>query len=242
MEKKSKILEKMKDFCVIGISRLGTSIATHLFSMGNDVLAIDKNQQRINNIGNKVSTAVVTDASNYEVLHSLGVQNFDCAIICINSDLESSLLSAQNCKDLGVKYVIASAQNEQHARILNALGVDLVIFPEEFVGSKLASMLSRPGINELVELTDDFKIFEMKLPDVWIDKQIDEINIRKKYKLSIVFVKRGKEVLSPEPEMKLMQGDSLVVAGENSKINAVANLVNDVSKIEEQLGSVFTGN
>ncbi|MGN0960604.1 MAG: potassium channel family protein [Christensenellales bacterium] len=242
MEKKTKIMEKMKDFVVIGINRLGSSVASHLFAMGNEVLAIDKNQQRISNLGNKVSTAVTTDASSYEVLHSLGVQNFDCAIVCINNDLQGSLLSAQNCKDLGVKYIIATAQSEQHARILNALGVDLIIYPEEFVGSKLASMLSKPGINELVELTDEFKIFEMKLPDVWANKQIQDINIRKKYKLSIVFIKRDKEVLSPEPEMELKEGDTLVVAGEISKINAVANLINDASDIEEQLNSVFSNN
>lgn len=239
MEKKSKIMEKMKDFVVIGINRLGMSVATRLYSMGNEVLAIDKCQQMITNLGGKVSTAVSTDATSYEVLYSLGVQNFDCAIICINEDLQASLLSAQNCKDLGVKYIIATAQNEQHARILTALGVDLIIYPEEFVGSKLASMLSKPGINELVELTEEFKIFEMKLPDAWANKKIEDINLRKKYKLSIVFIKRNREVLSPEPDIELMEGDSLVVAGENSKINAVANLINDASDIEEQLNSVF---
>jgi len=237
MEK--KILEKMKDFVVIGIDRLGESVATRLYSYGNEVLAIDKNQQKISNLGSKVSTAVSTDATSYDVLHSLGVQNFDCAIICINDDIESSILAAQNCKDLGVKYLIATAQSEQHAKILNALEVDLVIFPEEFVGSKLASLLSKPGINELVELTDEFKIFEMNLPESWRDKAIEEINIRKKYKLSIVFIKRGNKVLSPEPDMLLEEGDVLVVAGESSKINAVANLINDSSDIESQLISVF---
>ena len=239
MEKKSKIMEKMKDFVVIGINRLGASVATHLYAMGKEVLVIDKTQSRITGLNNKVSTAVTIDATSYEVLHSLGVQNFDCAIICINDDLQGSLLSAQNCKDLGVKYVIATAQSEQHARILTALGVDLIIYPEEFVGSKLASMLSKPGVHELVELTDDFKIFEMKLPESWAGKKIEDVNIRKKYKLSIVFIKRGKEVLIPEPEMDLIEGDTLVVAGESAKIIVDASLINDSSDIEEQLSSVF---
>lgn len=236
---KNKILDKLNDFVVIGINRLGESVATHLYSLGKEVLAIDKNQNKISNLGGKVSTAVSTDATSFEVLHSLGVQNFDCAIICINDNLESSLMVSQICKDLGVKYVIATAMSDQHSKILNALGVDLVIFPDEFVGNKLASMLSRPGVNELVELTDEFKIFEMKLPDVWENKQIQDINMRKKYKLSIVFVKRDNKVLSPEPEMELLDGDALVVAGENSKINVVASLINDASDIESQLNSVF---
>lgn len=236
---KNKMLEKLNDFVVIGINRLGESVATHLYSLGKEVLAIDKNQQKISGLGGKVSTAVATDATSFEVLHSLGVQNFDCAIICINDNLEGSLMTSQICKDLGVKYVISTAMSDQHSKILSALGVDLVIYPDEFVGNKLASMLSKPGINELVELTEEFKIFEMKLPEVWQDKQIQDINIRKKYKLSIVFVKRGNKVLSPEPEMELLAGDTLVVAGENSKINAVASLINDASDIESQLNSVF---
>jgi len=236
---KNKILEKLNDFVVIGINRLGESVATHLYSLGKEVLAIDKSQQKISGLGGKVSTAVSTDATSFEVLHSLGVQNFDCAIVCINDNLESSLMVAQICKDLGVKYVIATAMSDQHSKILNALGVDLVIFPDEFVGNKLASMLSKPGINELVELTEEFKIFEMKLPESWQDKLIQDINMRKKYKLSIVFIKRDNKVLSPEPDMQLLAGDTLVVAGENSKINVVANLINDASDIESQLTSVF---
>ena len=239
---KTKILEKLNDFVVIGISRLGASVATHLYALGKEVLAIDKNQQKITNLNGKVSTAVATDATSFEVLHSLGVQNFDCAIICINDDLEGSILVSQICKDLGLKYVIATSQSEQHSKILNALSVDLVISPEEFVGAKLASLLSKPGINELVELTEDFKIFEMRLPDTWEDKTVEEINIRKKYKLSIVFVKRGNTVLEPEPDMELLNGDILVVAGDHKKLNAVVNLMSDVSDIEDQLNSVFGDN
>lgn len=237
---KEKQLDKMKDFVVIGMNRLGKSVATRLYAMGNEVLAIDINQQNIANLVNKVSTAVAADASSFDILHSLGVQNFDCVIICINDDLQSSLLTAQICKDLGVNYIIATAQSDQHAKILSALGVDLIIFPEEFVGSKLASMLTKPGINELVELTDDFKIFEIKLPENWENKQIDELNIRKKYKLSILFVKRGNDVLSPEAETILLEGDSLVVAGESAKINAIANQISDVTNIQAQLKSVFS--
>ena len=236
---KTKKLEKLNDFVVIGINRLGESVATHLYALGKEVLAIDKNQVKINSLGGKVSTAVSTDAASYEVLHSLGVQNFDCAIICINDNLEGSLVIAQIVKDLGVKYVIAAAISDQHGKILTALGVDLVIYPDEFVGNKLASMLSNPGINELVDLTDDFKIFEMCVPEVWKDKAIIDLNLRKKYKLSIVFIKRGNKVILPEPETILLEGDTLVMAGENSKIKAVASLHNDPNDIESQLSSVF---
>lgn len=235
-------MDKLNDFVVIGINRLGESVATHLFALGKEVLAIDKNQAKISNLGGRVSTAVSTDATSYDVLHSLGVQNFDCVIICINDNLEGSLLTAQIVKDLGVKYVIATAMSEPHGKILTALGVDLVIYPDEFVGSKLASMLSKPGINELVDLTEEFKIFEMKVPEPWQDKAVEELNLRKKYKLSIVFIKRGNKVISPEPDTVLLVGDMLVVAGESAKINVVASLVNDTTDVESQLSSVFGEN
>ncbi len=234
-----KSLDKLNDFVVIGAGRLGRSVATHLFSQGKEVLVIDKNQANVNMLNGKVSTAVTTDAISVDVLHSLGVQNFDCAIICITTDLESSLLVCQNCKDLGVGYLIACAQSEQHGKILESLGIDMVIYPEEFVGKKLANLLANPGINELTELTDEFKIFEFKLPTAWEEKLISEINMRKKYKLSIVFIKRGEEVFYPEPEFKLIAGDALVVAGESSKINSIVKLINNASDVAEQLNAIF---
>lgn len=236
---KERSLDKLNDFVVIGAGRLGRSVATHLFSHGKEVLVIDKNQVNVNMLNGKVSTAVTTDAISVEVLHSLGVQNFDCAIVCIATDLESSLLVCQNCKDLGVGYLIACAQSEQHGKILESLGIDMIIYPEEFVGKKLATLLANPGINELTELTEEFKIFEFKLPVAWEEKLISEVNMRRKYKLSIVFIKRGEEVFYPEPEFKLVAGDSLVVAGESSKINAIVKLINNTSDVGEQLNAIF---
>ena len=236
---KERNLDKLNDFVVIGAGRLGRSVATHLFSHGKEVLVIDKNQTNVNMLNGKVSTAVTTDAISVDVLHSLGVQNFDCAIVCITTDLESSLLVCQNCKDLGVGYLIACAQSEQHGKILESLGIDMIIYPEEFVGKKLANLLANPGINELTELTEEFKIFEFKLPVAWEDKMISEVNMRKKYKLSIVFIKRGEEVFYPEPEFKFVAGDSLVVAGESSKINAIVKLINNASDVAEQLNAIF---
>ena len=158
---KVKNSQKMKDFLVVGLGRFGKSVASELYSMGNEVLAIDKNQQNVLDIEGKVSTAVTADATSMDVLHSLGARNFDCAIVCIGDSIESSLLVVQNCKELGVNFIIAKAQSEQHSKILTSLGVDTVILPESFAGKKLASLLNKSGINEVVELTTDFKIFEI---------------------------------------------------------------------------------
>ena len=232
-------MKKMKEFVVIGLGRFGKSVATQLYTMGNEVLAIDKNQLETNQMEGKVSSAVTADATKYEILHSLGVENFDCAIVCIGEALESSLLVVEVCKELKIGYIIAKAKSEQHAKILKALGVDLVVSPEEFAGKKLTNMLSTPGINELAELTEDYKIFEMSLPDGWRDKTIRDINMTKKYKVSIIVIKRNNEVLMPDPEMILVEGDKLVLSGESSRFYALLNLIKEPEEVKQSLSSVF---
>lgn len=232
-------MKKMKDFVVIGLGRFGKSVASQLYTMGKEVLAIDRSQLETNQMEGKVSSAITADATKYEIMHSLGVQNFDCAIVCIGEALEASLLVVEACKELNIGYIIAKAKSEQHAKILKALGVDLVISPEDFAGKKLASMLTTPGINELVELTEDYKIFEMSLPDGWQNRTIRDINMPKKYKVSIVVIKRNEQVIMPEPDMELLEGDRLVLAGDNSKIYALINLIKEPEEIQNSLSSVF---
>ena len=232
-------MKKMKEFVVIGLGRFGKSVATQLYTMGNEVLAIDKDQLETNQMEGKVSSAVTADATKYEILHSLGVENFDCAIVCIGEALESSLLVVEVCKELKIGYIIAKAKSEQHAKILKALGVDLVVSPEEFAGKKLTNMLSTPGINELAELTEDYKIFEMSLPDGWRDKTIRDINMTKKYKVSIIVIKRNNEVLMPDPEMILVEGDKPVLSGESSRFYALLNLIKEPEEVKQSLSSVF---
>ena len=232
-------MKKMKDFVVIGLGRFGKSVASQLYTMGKEVLAIDRNQLETNQMEGKVSSSITADATKYEIMHSLGVQNFDCAIVCIGEALEASLLVVEACKELNIGYIIAKAKSEQHAKILKALGVDLVISPEDFAGKKLASMLTTPGINELVELTEDYKIFEMSLPDGWQNRTIRDINMPKKYKVSIVVIKRNEQVIMPEPDMELLDGDRLVLAGDNSKIYALINLIKEPEEIQNSLSSVF---
>lgn len=238
MEKEKK-LGKKKDFVVIGLGRFGRSIAAELYSIGNEVLAIDKKSQNVTMLDGKVSSAVVADATSKDILYSLGVQNFDCAIVCIGEELESSLIVVQLCKELGVDYIIAKAKSDQHSQILYALGVDLVIFPENFAGKKLANMLAVQGINELIDLTNDFKIFEMAIPEAWFGKTIREINMPKKYKVSIVFVKRKDEVITPEADMELLEGDVLVLAGFSTKINSLASLIKTQDDVNNSLKDVF---
>ena len=224
----NKMEKKMNQFVVIGLGRFGRSVATKLASLGNEVLVIDTNKEAVRQIEGQVSSAVVADATGTGVLHSLGVQNFDCAINCIGDDLQANILTTLICKDLGVKYVVAKAQNEQNKKVLERIGADLVVFPEVVVGKKIASMLSNPSLNEIMSLTDDYKIVEVATPDAWVDKTILDSDIRKKYNVSIVFIKREEQIINPEPATVLQKGDVLVLAGETEKLNEIGNKSSEV--------------
>ncbi len=223
-----KINKKMTQFVVIGLGRFGRSVATTLSSLGNEVLAIDTNPTLVKKIEALVSSAVVADASQYDVLHSLGVQNFDCVVICIGDDLQSSILTTLNCKDLGVDYIVAKAQNDQHKKVLESIGANMVVFPENYMGKKVANMLDNPSINEVLNLTDTYKIVEIATPDKWIDKSIGDLNIRNKFKVSIIFIRRGEEVITPEAETILNLGDILIVAGQVNKLENLSNKASEV--------------
>ncbi len=230
-----KIEKKMTQFVVIGLGRFGTSVATTLASLGNEVLAIDTDPEAIKGIEMVVSNAVVADSTASEVLHSLGVQNFDCVVNCIGNDIQASILTTLICKDLGIKYIVAKAKNEQIKKVQERIGADMVIFPEVFMGKRVASILTNPSINEVMNITDDFKIVEMTILDSWADKTIVDLDIRKKHKVSIIFIKRGEEVIHPEPETTLQKGDILIVAGEHNKLEALSNKSSEVIDVAKTL-------
>lgn len=223
-----KINKKMTQFVVVGLGRFGRSVATTLSSLGNEVLAIDTNPTLVKKIEHLVSSAVVADATQFDVLHSLGVQNFDCVVICIGDDLQSSILTTLNCKDLGIDYIVAKAQNDQHKKVLERIGANMVVFPENYMGKKVANMLDNPSINEVLNLTDTYKIVEIATPDKWLNKSIGDLNIRNKFKVSIIFIRRGEEVITPGAETILNLGDILIVAGEVTKLENLSNKASEV--------------
>lgn len=230
-----KIIKEMTQFVVIGLGRFGKSVATTLASLGKEVLAIDKNVENVREMEGKVTSAVLADSTVNNVLHSLGVQNFECAIVCIGDNLQDSILTTLTCKDLGVNYVVAKAQNEQHKKVLERIGADMVVFPENYMGKKVANMLANPSMNEIMNLTEDFRIMEITTPDNWENKSIGETNIRKKYNISIVFIKRGEEVIYPDSETILMENDILVVAGNINKIKELSNRSSQVIDVNHSL-------
>lgn len=208
-----------KQFAVIGIGRFGSSVAKALYALGHDVLAVDKSQERIQEIADCVTHAVQADATDEETLKSLGIRNFDAVVVSIGDDIQSSILIALLCKELGVKFVIGKAQNDLHAKVLYKIGVDKVIFPERDMGVKIAHHLASTNILDYVELASDYSLVEITAIPEWIGKSLKQINMRVVYGLNIVAIKRGDDVLvSPKGEDVIYEGDVLVAIGRNDHI------------------------
>lgn len=212
----------MKNYVVIGCGRFGSSVAKTLYSLGHDVLAIDQDEEKIQNISDQVTHAVEADANDENVLRSLGIRNFDVAVVSIGSDIQSSIMATLICKELGVKYVLCKAKNELQAKVLYKIGADRVVFPERDMGIRVAHNLVSQNVLEYIELDPHYSIAEIVTPSRWIGKTIGELDLRANYGINVMAVKHGMEInISPDAVDTLKPGDILVVIGKNEQINKV---------------------
>ncbi|ADL68426.1 TrkA-N domain protein [Thermoanaerobacterium thermosaccharolyticum DSM 571] len=209
-----------KQFVVIGLGRFGSSVAKTLYTLGCDVLAIDSSEELVQNISDSVTRAVQADATDEKVLRSLGVRNFDVAIIGTGTDIQTSLLVTLMVKELGVKTVVAKAQNELHAKVLLKIGADRVIFPEKEAGVKLAYSLISSNILDFIELSPEYNIVEIIAIRDWIGKSLNELKLRQRFGLNIIAIKRGNNIkITPSADDIIMEGDNLVVIASTDDIN-----------------------
>lgn len=212
----------MKSFVVIGMGRFGTSLAMTLSDLGHEVLAIDENPELIQNIADQVTHAVTGDATEQGVLKSLGVRNFDVAVVAIGGSLEASILTTVLLKEIGVKYVLAKAQSEIHARVLSHVGADRVIQPEWEMGERVANQLSQTNILDYIELSEDYSIAEVSPVPSWIGKSLEEIDVRKKYGINIMAIKNENGVnIAPAADDIICDNDVLIVMGENEDLSRI---------------------
>ena len=215
----------MRSYVVIGLGRFGTTLARQLCALGADVLAMDVRSDLVQLVANDVTHAVVGDAQDKEVLRALGVRDLDCAIIAIGDDLAASVLTTMNLKELEVPYIICKAHDETHRRVLEKLGVDRVIIPEQENAQRLARSLNSHNVLDYIELSEEYGILEVPAPKSWIGKTLKELNIRAKLGVNIIAVESGKKTnVSPAADYCIQQGDIMVVLGENFALEAVQKL------------------
>ena len=211
-----------KSYVVIGMGRFGTSVAERLYELGNEVLAIDTNPDKVQRMESKVTCAVVADVRDEEVLRSLGARSCDCAVVAIGSDLATCIIATLNLKDLGVPQVICKATDELRKKALEKVGADRVEIPERETGIKLAQSLTSSSILDFIELSPDCGIAEMQTPLEWCGKSIRELDIRAKYGVNVIAVREnGKVRVTLDADRPLDASMTLVLLGENDRLARV---------------------
>lgn len=209
-----------KQYAVIGMGRFGTSVAHELSELGFDVLAIDANEQKIQEVSNWVTHAVAADSTDEEAMRSLGLRNFDVVVVAIGEDIQASILTTLILKELGVPELIVKAQNELHGKVLDKIGANKVVFPERDMGLRVAHHLISPNILEYIELSNDYSIVEMKAPDFTIGKNLMQLDVRARYKCNVLAIKRGADMnIAPDAGDVIIDGDLLVIVGKTEDLS-----------------------
>jgi trk system potassium uptake protein TrkA len=215
-------------YVVIGLGRFGTSVAKTLYSLGNDILAIDKEEDMVQEISESVTHAVQLDATDENSLRSIGIKNFDVAVVTIGSNIQASTMVTLLLKEMGVGYIVAKAQNELHAKVLYKIGADRVVLPEKDMGVRVAHNLLSANILDYIELSPDYSIAEMVVPKEWKGKSLKELDIRAKYGINIMAIKKGEKVkVAPAGEDSIEEGDIIVAIGSSDKLNKIENMTRE---------------
>ncbi len=206
----------MKSILLIGLGRFGKHIAMKLHELNHEVMAIDKQEERVEDVLPYVTNAQIGDSMNEAFLRSLGVGNYDVCIVAIGNDFQSSLETTSLLKELGAKMVVSRAARDVHAKFLLRNGADEIVYPEKQLATWTAIRYSSDHILDYIELDDDCAIFEIAVPEAWVGKTVGEMNIRRKYNINIMALKRGGKLeLTITPDTRFTDGEAMLVLGNN---------------------------
>lgn len=207
-------MKKTKQFAVIGLGRFGTSVAMTLHTMGYEVLAIDNSEERVQEFSNEVTHVVQADTTDEDTLAALGIRNFDVVIVAIGENVQANILTTLQLKELGVPYIVAKASNKLHGKMLEKIGADRVVYPERDMGQRVAHNLVSSTMLDYIELSPNLNIMEVSVPRVLEGKSLAEADLRAKYEINVVAIKRGDNIIvPPQPNEKIQAYDILVVVG-----------------------------
>lgn len=210
----------MKQFVVIGLGRFGSSVARTLAQGDYNVLAIDSDEERVHDIAEDVTHAVQADATDLGTLKTLGVRNFDVAVVSIGENVHSNILATLVLKELGVPFVVAKAQDELHGKVLEKVGADRVVFPERDMGIRIAHNLISSNVLDYIQFAPDYGIIEIVATDKMYGKTLVELQFRTNYGANVMAIKRGKDLhITPGALDKVLEDDILVVIGKNEDLD-----------------------
>ncbi len=224
-----------KQIAVLGLGRFGSSVARSLYNLGHDVLAIDKEDSRVQHIMGTATYALTGDCTNDAVLKELGIPDYDAAVVAIGSDVVSSIMTSVLLKTMGVPYVVSRAHNELHGNTLDRIGVDKVVHAEEEMGNRLAHSMFNPNVEEYLEITPNFGISKLRVPDRFVGMSLKELGFsspRDKYGLVVLALRRGRDItLNPDTDDRLRGGDWLVLAGRDEILDQLDSSTQEISQL-----------
>ena len=204
----------MKSVLSIGLGKFGRTVAMKLNDLNHEVMAVDKNEKCVNAVMPYVTNGIIGDSTDEEFLKSLGVRNFDLCYVTIGESFQDSLETTSLLKDLGAKMVVARASGEVHSKFLLRNGADKVVFPEKQVAEWAAIRYSTDHIFDYIAMNDDYAIFEVSIPEPWAGKTVGELDVRQRYKVNILAIKRdGKINMDISSDTSLTAGETILVLG-----------------------------
>jgi trk system potassium uptake protein TrkA len=210
----------MKQFVVFGLGSFGSAVATTLVELGHEVLAVDNDEEKVDQYKDILTKVVKVDITDEKVLKELGVKNFDAAIVSVGPDLESSILITIMLKEIGVKHVITKANSELHGRVLEKVGSDRVIYPERDEGMRIARSLIMPNVKNQMELSPLYSLIEIAALPVFCEKTLGELDLPGKYGVTLLAIRRGNQfTFSPTAKHTVSENENLILVGENKKID-----------------------
>ena len=214
--------KEVKSILLIGLGRFGQHIAETLHAMHHDIIAIDKDEEKVNAILPLVTNAMVADSTQEEFLKSLGIPDFDLAIVAIGDDFQSSLETTSQLKEFGARFVIARASRGIHEKFLKRNGADVTIYPERDTALWTATLYGSSHVLDYFKINEEYAVFEIPVPEKWLGKSIKELEIRKKYHLNILGIKKNDEIaMDIRPDLLLEADETLLVVGKQESIDSV---------------------
>lgn len=214
---------KIKQFLVIGAGRFGTAIASTLYELGHEVVVVDEQEERVEDIMNRVTHAVIMDATDEDALRKLGVNNFDTVVVAIGKNLEANILATVAVKGLGAKNVISKVTSHLAAQVLSKVGADQVIRPEHDMGVRLAKQLVTPSMVDAFELGGDHEVIEVEARDK-LRGELKKLRLTNRFGVQVIAINRGGKVeVSPKAESVIMPGDRVVIIGSTESIDRLRN-------------------
>ena len=214
----------MKTVLVIGLGQFGSRIAKRMEELNCEVMAVDINENRVNEVLPYVTYAQIGDSTNQEFLMSLGIDNFDVCIVALGSKFQSSLETASLLKELGAKKVVSRATNDVHMKFLLRNGADEVVYPEMQMAHRIATKYASDTILDFIEIDDENSIYEIKVPREWCGKTLLQLDVRRKHKINVLTLKRNEEVFVPTPDTIIEKDDIALVTAKESDIQRVIKL------------------